>query len=158
VVAEKQLRLATLNINGVTAPTRIGMLPEFVRKQDIDVMFVKEVTYLVLDNMWGYKAYTNLGTTHRGTAFIAREQMEIKEIKCLPSGRGIAATLNGVALVNTYAPSGAEKRREREEFYTLELPYLMRTTPSRMILGGDFNCVLTQTDSTRGIAAAGAGI
>jgi exonuclease III len=73
VVAEKQLRLATLNINGVTAPTRIGMLAEFVRKQDIDIMFVQEVIDLVLDNMWGYKAYTNLGTTRRGTAFIARE-------------------------------------------------------------------------------------
>jgi endonuclease/exonuclease/phosphatase family metal-dependent hydrolase len=48
--------------------------------------------------------------------------------------------------VNIYAPSGAEKRGAKEDFYTLELPYRMRTTPSRMILGGDFNCVLTQTD------------
>jgi exonuclease III len=124
------------------------MLAEFVRKQNIDVMFIQEVTDLVLDNTWGYKAYTNLGTTHRGTAFISRDQLELKGIKCLPSGRGIAATLNGVSLVNIYAPSGAEKRTEREDFYTLELPYLMRTTPSRMILGGDFNCVLTQTDCT----------
>jgi exonuclease III len=147
VVAEKQLRLATLNINGVTAPTRIGMLTEFLRKQDIVVMFVQEVTDLVLD-MWGYKAYTNLGTTRRGTAFIARKKLELKKIKCLPSGRGFAATFNGVSLMNIYAPSGAEKRREMEDFYALVLPYLMRTIPSRMILGGDFNCMLTQTDCT----------
>jgi exonuclease III len=124
------------------------MLAEFVKKQDIDAMYVQEVTDLVQGNMCGYKAYTNLGTTRRGTAFISSEKLELKEIKCLPSGRGIAATLIGVSFVNIYVPSGAEKRREREDFYTLELPYLMRTTPSRMILGGDFNFVLTQTDCT----------
>jgi exonuclease III len=113
VVAEKQLRLATLIINAVTAPTRIRMLEGFVRKQDLDVMFVQEVIDMVLDNMWGYKAYTNLGTTRSGTAFIAREKLELTEIKCLPSRKGIAARLNGVTLVNIYAPSGAEKRRGR---------------------------------------------
>jgi exonuclease III len=51
VVAEKKLRLATLNINRVTAPTRKGILAEIVRKQDIDVMFVQEVTDFLLQNM-----------------------------------------------------------------------------------------------------------
>jgi hypothetical protein len=46
------------------------------------------------------------------------------------------------------APSGAERRRQREELYTVELPYLMRTIAGRMILGGGFNCVLAQADCT----------
>jgi hypothetical protein len=59
---------------------------------------------------------------------------EVQQIKCLPSSRGIAARLNWVWLVNICAPSGAERRREGEEFYTVELPYFMRTIPDRVIL------------------------
>jgi hypothetical protein len=53
-----------------------------------------------------------------------------------------------VWLVNIYAPSGAEKRRERE-FFNLELPCLFNDTPTTVIMGGgDFNCVLAQADVT----------
>ena len=35
-----------------------------------------------------------------------------------------------------------------ESFYNNELPYLLRASPSNMIVGGDFNCVFNHTDST----------
>ena len=38
---------------------------------------------------------------------------------------------------------------KRERSYNNELPYFLRASPSNMIGGGDFNCVLNQTDSTR---------
>jgi exonuclease III len=101
VVDEAPFRIATLNINGVMSRT------EFLREQDIDVMFVQEVTQCVLENIWEYNAYTILGTTCRGRAFGARDHLELQEITCLPSGRGIAVGLNGVWMVNIYAPSGA---------------------------------------------------
>jgi len=31
-------------------------------------------------------------------------------------------------LINIYAPSGAEKKTEREEFYTYDITYLLLTT------------------------------
>jgi hypothetical protein len=40
VVEETQFRKATLNINDVKSRTNIGMLAEFLREQDIDVMLV----------------------------------------------------------------------------------------------------------------------
>jgi exonuclease III len=124
------------------------MLKDFVRKHDIDVLFVQEITEAVLENWWGYTAHTNIGTTGRGTAFLIKEYLELQNIKYLPSGRGLAATLNGIWLINIYAPSGAERRRERDEFFATELPYLLQTIPDRMIMGGDFNCVLSQVDCT----------
>jgi hypothetical protein len=72
--------------------------------------------------------------------------MELKEVTCLPTGRGIAAGLNGVWMVNIYAPFGEVRRRERKEFCIWELSYRMRTITGMMIVGGNFNCVLAQTD------------
>jgi hypothetical protein len=39
-------------------------------------------------------------------------------------------------------------RQERERFNNNELLYLLRASPSNMIVGGEFNCVLNKSDST----------
>ena len=51
-------------------------------------------------------------------------------------------------LINIYAPSGTAKRHEREYFFNNELPYLLKSPTARMIIGGDFNCVITTSDTT----------
>jgi hypothetical protein len=38
-------------------------------------------------------------------------------------------------MVNIYASSGVEKRPEREDFFNIELPYLLIDTPTTMIMG-----------------------
>jgi exonuclease III len=53
-----------------------------------------------------------------------------------------------VWLLNIYAPSGAEKRQEKEDFFNFDLPYLLQATPNMVILRGDFNCVLAKADVT----------
>jgi endonuclease/exonuclease/phosphatase family metal-dependent hydrolase len=35
-----------------------------------------------------------------------------------------------------------------EDFFNMELPYLLVDTPTTMIIGGDYNCVLAKTDPT----------
>jgi hypothetical protein len=60
----------------------------------------------------------------------------------------MAAELRGVWLVNLYAPCIAEKKQERESFFNIDLPHLLRTIQTTMIVGGDFICVLTRTDCT----------
>jgi exonuclease III len=52
-------------------------------------------------------------------------------------------------MVNIYAPSGAENKRDRETFYTSEVPWLLPMMKSALIVAGDFNCVLEKADSTR---------
>jgi hypothetical protein len=46
-----------------------------------------------------------------------------------------------------YVPSGAEKRGEREDFLTIEVPKLLPKTPTEIFLAGYFKCFLENSDS-----------
>lgn len=124
------------------------MLEQFLYRHDIDILLVQEVTSGIIQHIRGYKSYLNVGTTKRGTAFIVRDPITMTDIATLPSGRGIAATCTGIRVINIYAPSGAEKRHDRENFFNVELAYLLSNSHTHLILGGDFNCVLAPEDCT----------
>jgi exonuclease III len=79
---------------------------------------------------------------------ITSGEFTITYVKRLLSGRGMAAEYRDIRLVNIYALYGAAKRQGRERFYTSDLTYLLEGSPSNMIVGGDFNCILNKTDST----------
>lgn len=55
-------RTANFNISGLSSHTRIALVMEFMRKQEIDIIFLQEVTQPMLDTITGYAAYTNIGT------------------------------------------------------------------------------------------------
>jgi exonuclease III len=140
-------KIATLIVNGMSSSMRMKMLENFLHKQEIDILLLQEVARHDFD-IRGYNAYTNVGTQRRGTAMLTREQIFLTNITRLPSGRGMAASCRGVWLLNIYAPSGSANRLERESFYNIELTYLLRSLPPTMIIGGDFNCVLSKTGCT----------
>ena len=79
---------------------------------------------------------------------MTRDHIKLTDIECLPTGRGMAAIFENITTVNIYAPSGAERRRDRENFFSNELPYLLRGIPQSILLGGDFNSVLTHLEAT----------
>ena len=60
----------------------------------------------------------------------------------------MAATYNGLLIINVYAPSGTVRRKDRESFYTSELTCVLQAASHNVILGGDFNCVLHPVDTT----------
>lgn len=97
------------------------MLNEFIQKQEIDIILLQEVTHTDFEMIRGYTAHLNVGTNKRGTAILTREQISLTNITRLPSGRGMAASYQGIWLVNLYAPSGTANRQEREDFYNAEL-------------------------------------
>ena len=96
----------------------------------------------------GFIVHLNIGINKRGTVILTREQISLTNITRLPSGRGMAASYQGVWFINIYAPSGTTNRQEREDFYNVELVSLLQSLPPTMTVGGDFNCVLSQTDCT----------
>jgi len=59
----------------------------------------------------------------------------------------MAADFQNVTIVKIYAPSGAERRRDKENFFSNELPYLLRGIPPLLLVGGDFNSVLKNPDA-----------
>ena len=66
------VKIATLNINGITSRTRVGMLEEYIRRHDIDIIFLQEITHPDIVNIRGYETFDNIGTQMRGTAIVAR--------------------------------------------------------------------------------------
>jgi len=38
------IKLATLNINAITNRKRVGMLTEYIRRHDLDIVFLQEIT------------------------------------------------------------------------------------------------------------------
>jgi exonuclease III len=70
-------KFATLNINGLLSETRIGMLREFLRSQDIDILFLQEVTNHALQDLDGYNTYLNVGTEMRVTAIVTKKTYKL---------------------------------------------------------------------------------
>ena len=85
-------------------------LKDFLRRQEIDIVFLQEIAHRTLHELRNYKTYTNVGTTMRGTALVTREEIIITDITKLPSGRGIATEFRGMWIINIYAPSGEAKK------------------------------------------------
>jgi exonuclease III len=124
------------------------MSEDFLRRQEIDLMCLQEVTHANVNTINQYTAHMNTGTDGRGTAVLSKDGFIPTNIQRMPSGRGIAATLNGIRIVNIYVPSGSEKRREREAFYNEEFATLLPPKVTEMILAADFNCMFSQADCT----------
>ena len=82
--------IASLNIYGIANDTRIRMLEVFLWTNDIDIAMLQEVTGPQLDSICRYTKHVNIGTERRGTAILARDGLILTDVRCLPSGRGIA--------------------------------------------------------------------
>ena len=72
----------------------------------------------------------------------------LTNIQRIAAGRGMSAHFNGIRIITIYAPSGSEKKREKEEFYNGEVARLPTHSSDNAVLAGDFNCVLTPSDCT----------
>jgi exonuclease III len=142
-------KIATININGISHSTKIKMLGDFLVKQGIDIALVQEVTMPKIEQIHGYTTIMNIGSEMRGTAIITKAGLQATWLRRLPTGRGIAAKINDIHLVNIYAPSGAEHRQEREMFYNSELPRLLPTNECDLILAGDFNCTIKKSQQEK---------
>jgi predicted phage tail protein len=66
-------RITTLNINGMASGTKNQMLEDLLHGQQIDILFVQEVTNDAIGTIRGYAGYFNIGTTNRGTAIHVKD-------------------------------------------------------------------------------------
>ena len=120
------------------------MLEDFIKRHDIDIALLQEVTDEDKLTCRGYHVTAKVGITGRGTASIHKPHLEFQRIEHIPSGRGIDET----CIINIYAPSGTAKRTEREEFFSVDILGLLPLRPIQLIIAGDFNCVLNNKDCT----------
>ena len=84
----------------MTSPTRIAILDALLRRQEIDIVLVQEVTYHVLKDFQGYTSNYNIGANRRVTALVARDRINLENIIMSPSGRVVAAKLREICIIN----------------------------------------------------------
>jgi len=51
----ENFKVAKFNINGITAEGRLGMLNDFLHKQEIDIFLLQEVTHTDFESILGYR-------------------------------------------------------------------------------------------------------
>jgi hypothetical protein len=90
----------TFNINGIMQPSRLGMLEDFLRRHNVGIALLQEVTLPMLNAIQHYKSYLNTGTDQRGTAMLTKNGITKTNVKRLPSGRGIAALFQRTWIIN----------------------------------------------------------
>jgi len=86
------------------------MLHDFPRKQEIDILFLQEVTSPNKGEIHGYRTYTNVGSSMRGTAFVTRDEI-LLTVNKHPMGRGMASDIRGVTLNDIYTHPPERHRR-----------------------------------------------
>jgi hypothetical protein len=95
------------------------MLEDFVQKQEINILFLQEVTHHKFESIRGYKAYSNLGKTRRVSEMMTRNEITLKNLTRLPSGRGMAAEYRGICLVYIYTARPEQGRGRREKSFSM---------------------------------------
>jgi exonuclease III len=91
----ESIKIATVNINGITSREKVGMFEEFIRRHDIDILFLQEVTSPDVTAMRGYLTHHNTGTSMRGTSIVTRNEITLTNVSKLPSGPAIATEYRG---------------------------------------------------------------
>ena len=101
-----------------------------------------------------YEILLNLAIAHSGgTAIIFNKNLNVNIKNCEMSAdsRIISAHVEifgkQVHLINIYAPSGS-KNSDRDTFFNDDLTFYLRNSLDYSIVGGDFNCITSQRDST----------
>ena len=135
-------------------------LVSFLRQYSIDIAMLQEhnikdkkkLEYLNIH----YHIILNTSILSKGGTLIAID----KKLPCTitssymhPTSRLNSTILNilntNLYLVNIYAPSGSNKEKEREEFFEIDLLQQLIVNTDNIVLGGDWNCILSPSDTSR---------
>lgn len=140
-------KISTLNINRISSHVKILSLAQYLRAADVDIVLLQEALSPQIADITGYEAIVNIGT-EAGTMILYKQGIPCSPLAILPTGRGIAAKFHDILLLNVYAPSGSNARAARKAFFSGGIAHLITDMRLRIVMGGDFNCVVRQLDQT----------
>lgn len=155
------MKVATWNVNSINV--RMPQLVGWLEANDIDVVCFQE-TKTVDENFpiaalkeLGYDAAFMGQKSYNGVAIISKFPIEDVQKNFLDDDdespkRIIAATVNGIRIVNTYIPNGTELWTDK---FTFKLDWLQRlrrffddqcSAENDVLLCGDFNVAMEEVD------------
>jgi hypothetical protein len=72
LMSEYTYEIAALNINGISAPTRINMLEDFLHSNETDLICLQEVMNSNINMIRNYSACISIGSENRVTAILIK--------------------------------------------------------------------------------------
>ena len=134
------VKVATLNIAGISSVENRRALLNFLKYRNIDIACLQEVTFKQCPLLEAeYEIVFNLGPKKLGTAMLLRRGLRAKSTLKEPEGRLISVELEGLNYVCVYAPSGSEAKLERDIFLRQTVPAYVLTSKKPAVIMGDFN-------------------
>lgn len=140
--------IGSVNICAMSSVTKIQSMCSFFRLMDFDIVLLQEVENSRL-SIPGYTVITNVDERKRGTAIALKAHIPYCNVQRSLDGRIICVNVgNCVTVCNVYPPSGTQNTSSREHFFRQSLPFYLQQSTPNLILGGDFNCVVSAKDAT----------
>ena len=139
-------KLATININAISSNIKLGLLKDFVWDNDLDIVFLQEVSFENFNFLATHFALVNISVDEKGTAVLIRNNIEFSNVLMHQNGRILSVTINDIHFINVYGHSGSQYRHQRDILFSTEIIPHISNAHSNVILG-DFNCILFNDDS-----------
>ena len=95
----------------------------------------------------------SLGYSGECTAIVWKKTIKVSEVNQLIERRAMSLKCGGETFLNIYAPSGSANRRERWEMFNELAVHLLFMRGRLPAMLGDWNCVLTELDTTNNFQA-----
>lgn len=153
----KNIQLQVISLNIGASDTLAG-LPAILELENPDIVMLQEVhcstdALNTVLKKYRYKGFCNNCPQDErtlGTAFVWKSHLPVNNINCIELCRLQSCEIYGQTLFNIYAPSGQVAKNDRRTFFGETVFTAIRgaTDGKFPIIGGDFNCILQDIDST----------
>ena len=155
------LTVSTINICGLNDINKQIQVKMLVMKYKIDILCLQEHNVKDRNRMSYLEDFFDIVVNEPvpfkgGTAFLINKRSNVEIVSVEKDEEGqitlIRVKFMGkyLSLLNIYAPSGNNKKKDREDFFQNDLLYFLRHNISNLIMVGDFNCVLSSRDVSTG--------
>lgn len=153
------LKVGTLNVNSLIRSERKAWLRGCVFENDIDIICIqetkissveKEIELVEAFKEWFYVFHASGVNGSAGTAVMVRKRSKIVVVDCELEQNGRVAVVDClwcgdlVRVISVYAPNECA---ERKLFFETSVDHFANTD-SKVIMAGDFNCVVRRDDCT----------
>ena len=155
-----ELKILSLNVRGLNKTTKRRQLLRWLHQQNSDVIFLQETysatqTIKLWEAEWGGKIAESHGSNHsRGVMILFKPKINVSIEKVVrdKNGRYVSSEVylddEKFVFVNIYAPN--DQTQQIRFLRDLSQSVLNSYANEKLVLGGDFNCALSELDKRGG--------
>lgn len=141
-------KIGSVNLNSSNSLVNKQLLKDFIYINDLDVIFLQEVSYDNFSFIPSHAPIVNLSDSGSGTAILIRKTFDFSSPLLDPNGRISSVIINHINFINVYAFLGTNRKKERDDLFLDNMTIHLNKAGSKFcVVGGDFNCILNAFDT-----------